>query len=135
MAIETGLGWTTWSVDDSGGTARALVGLLTNASLSTSRALRDITTLDKSAMARDGLLTDHQDTFGALFDDGANSSFDVLKTAGSSTAARTITRAHSGQTLATESLLSGVTLARAQGGDLSFQVTAVLADGTVPTWA
>ena len=135
MTIESGIGWTSFAVDDSGGTARELDGHITQANMSTTRGIQDITPLSASARSTLQLLADHQDTFTALFDDASNVSFDVLKTVGSATGARTITRTHSGQTLATESNLSAVNWGRTQAGELTAAVTAVLADGTVPTWA
>lgn len=135
MAIESGIAWTSWAVDDSGGTARELDTHITQVNMSTTRGVQDITTLDKSARATLLLLSDQQDNWTALFDDAATTSFDVIKTIGSATAVRTITRTHSGQTLATESNLSTVSWGRTQSGELTMAVTSVLADGTVPTWA
>jgi hypothetical protein len=132
MAIETGVGWTSFAVDDSGGTARELDTHITQANMATTQGIQDITTLSQSARATETLIKDHQDTFTALFDDAANQSFDVLKDLDN---ARTITRTHSGQTLATESNLSSVNWGRTQSGELTAQVSAVLADGTVPTWS
>ena len=43
MAKETGLGWTTLSVDDSGGTARAIINDVTNFNFSTPRGVQDVT--------------------------------------------------------------------------------------------
>ena len=134
MTIESGVAWSSFAVDDSGGTARELDGHITQANMSTTRGIQDITTVNLSARATLGLIADHQDTFNVLFDDAANVSFDVLKTVGSVSAVRTITRTHSGQTLATESNLSACNWTRSQSGELSAQVTAVLADGAVPTW-
>lgn len=135
MAIESGINWTSFAVDDSAGTARELDGHITQANMSTTRGIQDISALANSARATLQLLADHQDTFTALFDDAGNLSFDVLSTAGSATGARTITRVHSGNTLATESNLSSVNLQRSQTGELTYAVTAVNADGAVPTWA
>jgi len=103
--------------------------------MSTTKGVQDITTISQSARATLELIADHQDTFTCLFDDAVNTSFDVLKTVGTVTGARTITRTHSGQTLATESLLTSVAWGRTQSAELTAQCTAVLADGTVPTWA
>lgn len=135
MAIESGIGWTSFAVDDAGGTAREMDGLITQANMSTTRGVQDITTLSQSARATLTLLADHQDNFTVLFDDAANASFDVLKTVGTATGARTITRVHSGQTLATESNLTSVNWGRTQAGELTAQATAVLASGLVPTWS
>jgi hypothetical protein len=135
MAIESGIGWTTYAVDDAGGVARNLADRLTQASFNTTVGIQDITTLDLSARATLPLIADLQDSFSVLFDDAANSSFDVLKTVGSTSGPRTITRTHSGQTLPSESNLSSVNTSRTQSGEFTFAVSAVLQDGTVPTWA
>jgi hypothetical protein len=134
MAIESGIGWTAYAVDDSGGSAREMNARITTANFNVSRGIQDITTLADSARATLQLLADCQDNMTVLFDDATDNSFDVFKTAGSATGGRTITRTHSGQTLATESNLSGVNFQRSQGGELLLQVTAVLQDGAVPTW-
>jgi hypothetical protein len=134
MAIESGLAWTTYAIDDAGGTPRNLAAKLTQASFSTPVAQQDITVLTMSAMARMALLADLQDQLTILFDDASNESFDTLKTIGGTSGPRTITRAHSGQILASESNLSAANWSRTQAGELTASVTAVLADGTVPTW-
>lgn len=86
-------------------------------------------------MSRLVLLADHQDTWSVLFDDASNQSFDVVKTVATSIAARTITRVHSGQTLATESNLASVGWNRAQSGELLASCSTVLGDGSLPTWS
>lgn len=135
MAIESGAGWTSYAVDDSSGTPRELDAHITQANMATTKGIQDITTISQSARATLQLLADQQDTFTALFDDAANTSFDVLKTVGSTSVARTFTRTHSGQTLASEMNISNVTWGRTQSAELTAQVTAVLQDGTLPTWA
>ena len=135
MSIESRLGWSNWTVDDAAGTARELVSLLTQASISTSVAQQDTTTFNLSAMARLPLLADLQDQTTFLFDDDANLSFDVLSTVGPTSGPRTHTRVHSGQTLASESNLSSVNWSGTQAGELTASATSVLANGAVPTWA
>ena len=136
MSIETGIGWESFAIDDSGGTAREMDAHMTTFSMTTSRGIQDQTTISKSARATGLLLADHQDQATLLFDDASNESFDVLKTAGSATpASRTVTRTHSGQTLATESHISNVAWTRPQTGEWTAATTLVLADGTVPTWS
>ena len=136
MAIESGLAWESFAIEDAvGGTQREMDERITQHSFSTSVAQQDITTINLSAMARLPLLADLQDQFTILFDDAANNSFDVLKTVGSASGPRTITRTHSGQTLESEANISTVNWSRTQSGELTASVTAVLADGTVPTWS
>lgn len=135
MTIETGLAWSSFAVDDAGGTARELDGHITTCSFNTTVGIQDTTPISASARHTNPLLADLQDNFSLLFDDEADQSFDVVKTVGSNSGPRTITRAHSGQTLASESNLSSVSWARQQSGELLAAVSAVLANGVVPTWS
>lgn len=135
MAKESGIGWTTASVDDSGGTARALKNDFTSVNISTPRATQDVTGLDKSAHEVLLLLADFSVTFNGVFNDASNMSHDVFKTVPSTAVARTTTLTVSGQTLANEVLFTDYPLSRGAGGELTFAVPGVLADGAVPTWA
>lgn len=135
MAKETGLGWTTLSVDDSAGSVQAIKNDVTNFSFSTPRAVQDVTGVDKSAFERLLLLADFSITLNGVFNDAANASHAVLKTVPSSSVARTTTLTVSGQTLATECLYTDYALTRAQDGSLVWTSPGVLADGTVPTWS
>lgn len=135
MAKESGLGWSTLSVDDSSGTPRAIKNDITNLDFATPRAVQDVTGIDKSAMERLLLLADFSGTLNGVFNDAANASHDVLKTVPSTSVARTLTATVSGQTLAGEVLLTDYPLSRGNDGALTWAVPFVLADGTVPTWA
>lgn len=135
MAKETGLGITTLSVDDSGGTVRAIVNDITNFSFATPRGVQDVTGVDKSAMERLLLLADHSIDLNGVFNDAANASHDVFKTVPSTSVARTVTLVVSGQTLASEMLFTDYALTRAQSGELTWAAPGVLANGAVPTWA
>lgn len=135
MAKESGLLWTTASVDDSSGTARAIKNDFTNIQFSTPRGVQDVTGLDKGAYERLLLLADFSFTGNGVFNDSANMSHDVFKTVPSTSVARTVTLAVSGQTLANETLFTDYALTRAASGELTFSAPGVLADGTVPTWA
>ena len=135
MAKETGLGWTTASVDDSGGSARAIVNDFTNISFSTPRGVQDVTGIDKSAMERLLLLADASVDLNGVFNDATDMSHDVFKTVPSTSVARTVTLTVSSQTLAGEYLFTDYALTRAGDGSLTFSAPGVLADGTVPTWS
>lgn len=135
MAKESGLGWTTLSVDDSGGTVRAIVNDITNVQFGTPRGVQDATGIDKSAFERILLLADFSVTLNGVFNDASNLSHDVFKTVPSTSVARTVTMTHSGQTLANETLFTDYALTRAQSGELTWTAPGVLANGTVPTWA
>lgn len=132
---ESGLGWTTLSVDDSGGTARDIRNPSTNIDFATPRAVQDVTGLDKSAMERLLLLADFSITVGGVFDDGTNLSHSVFKTVPSTSVARTVSLGVSGQTLANECLFTDYALTRGPDGAFTFTSPGVLADGTVPTWS
>jgi hypothetical protein len=136
MAKETGLAWTTLSVDDSGGTARDIRNDITNFEFATPRAVQETTGIDKSAFERLLLLADFSITLNGVFNPTATtSSHAVLKTVGSTSVNRTITIVVSGQTLANECIITDYALTRGDDGSLTWQAPAVLADGTVPTWS
>lgn len=135
MAKESGLGWTTCTVDDASGTGQDIRNDCTNLQFSTPRAVQEVTGLDKSAIERLLLLADFSVTLNGVFNDAANKSHAVLKTIPSTSVPRTVSLAVSGQTLANECLLTDYPLTRADSGELTWAVPGVLADGTVPTWS
>lgn len=135
IAKESGLGWTTCSVDDSSGTPQAIKNDVTSLSFATPRAVQDVTGVDKSAHERILLLADFSITLEIVFNDATNQSHDVFKTVPSTSVARTTTLTVSGNTLANEVLYTDYPLKRAASGELTASVPGVLSDGTVPTWA
>jgi hypothetical protein len=135
VAKESGLGWTTLSIDDSGGTARAIKNDITNFSFATPRGVQDVTGVDKSAFERLLLLADFTITLNGVFNDATSQAHDVFKTVPSTSVARTTTLTVSGQTLAGELLYTDYALTRAQSGELTFTAPGVLSDGSTPTWA
>ena len=134
MAKESGIGMTV-TVDDSGGSGRAITNDVTNISFNTPRGSQDVTGLDKGAMERLLLLGDGQVTINGVFNDATNASFDVLKTAGTFDSARTVAIAVSGQTLSMEMVLTDVSYSRGNDGSLTWTAQFQLADGTDPTWS
>jgi hypothetical protein len=135
MAKTSGLGWTTFSVDDSGGTARAIINDITDFDFSTPRADWDVTGVDKSAHERILLLADFSISPKGVFNPATNASHDVFKTVPSTSVARTVTLTVASKTLANEVLFTDYSLKRGNGGELTFEAPGALADGTVPTWA
>jgi hypothetical protein len=136
MAKETGLGWTTCSVDNSAGSAQAIKNDVTNLQFSTPRAVQDVTGIDKSAMERLLLLADFSITLNGVFNDTATTSAHaVFSTVPSTSVNRTVTLTVSGDTLANETLFTDYALTRSNSGELTWSAPGVLADGTVPTWA
>ncbi|MGW6747644.1 hypothetical protein [Streptomyces sp. NPDC055006] len=134
MAKESGLGWSTCSVDDAAGTPRAIKNDVTNLQFATPRAVQDVTGIDKSAMERILLLADFSVTLNGVFNDAVGQAHDVFKTIPSTSVLRTVSLAVSGQTLTNECLLTDYPLSRSDSGELTWAVPGVLADGTVPTW-
>lgn len=138
MAKETGLAWSALSIDDSGGTLRDIRNDITNFNFATTRAVQDVTGIDKSAIERLPLLIDFSIQMTGVFNDAANASHDVFKTVPSSTVAREFSLIISGQTLGTTPqaaiLLTDYVFTRPQTGEATWQVPGVLANGVVPTW-
>jgi len=138
MAKESGLGWTSLSIDDSGGTLQDIRNDITNLQFSTPRAAQDVTGIDKSAMERLLLLADCSVTLNGVFNDEADMSHAVFKTVPSTSVAREITLNVSGQILGTTPtvtlLPTDYALTRGDDGALTWSVPLVLANGAVPTW-
>lgn len=131
----TGLGWTTCSVDDSGGNVRAIINDVTDLTISTPRAVQDVTGLDKSAIERRLLLADVAVTLNGVVNvDDTTSSYAVFKTVPSTSVARTTTLTIAAKTLAPELLYTDFGLTRSATGEFTFTAPGALADGTVPTW-
>ncbi|MEU0514316.1 MULTISPECIES: hypothetical protein [Amycolatopsis] len=135
MAKESGLGWSTLSVDDAAGTPRDIRNDITNLEFATPRATQDVTGIDKSANERLLLLADFSATLNGVFNDAANASHSVFKTITSTSVPRTMSIGVSGQTLTNEVLLTDYPLTRSDSGELTWAVPAALADGTVPVWS
>ena len=135
MSKETGLGWTTASVDASDTVVKPIINDLTNISLTTPRGVQDVTGIDKSAMERLLLLADASVDLNGVFNPAADQSHAVFKTVPSTAVARTVTLTVSSQTLAGEYLFTDYALTRAGDGSLTFSAPGVLATGVVPTWS
>jgi hypothetical protein len=124
------------SVDDSGGTVRAIKNDVTNWQLATPRGVQDITGVDKSAIERLLLLADASVTLNGVFNtNGTTGAHDVFKTVPSTSVNRTVTMTVNGVTMAFEALFTDYNLTRAQSGELTWTAPGVLADGHTPTWA
>jgi hypothetical protein len=132
MSKQSGLGWTTASIDNSAGTLKALVNAFTSIEVATPIAVQEVTGLNKSAIERIHLMADASATFSGPFDPAADGPHDVFTPMLN---ARTVSLAHASQSLSMEMLLTDYPLTRGDDGSLQFAVPAVLADGTVPTWA
>jgi len=134
LAKQSGLAWTTLSVDDSAGTPRDIRNDITNLEFATPRATQDVTGIDKSAFERLVLLADFTITLNGVFNVASNLSHDVFKTVPSTSVLRTTSIGIGGKTLANECLYTDYPLTRSDSGELTWAVPGQLADGTVPTW-
>ena len=135
MAKESGLGWTTLSVDDGSAALQDIKNDVTNFEFSTPRAVQDVTGVDKSAVERLLLLADFSITLNGVFCDDANRSHVVFKTVATTSIQRTISLAVSGQSLSNECVVTDYALKRDAGGALTWEVPASLANGTAPAWS
>ena len=135
MAKSTGLGWTTFSVDDSSSVQRAIINDITNLTFATPRGVQDVTGIDKSAFERLLLLADFTITLNGVFNPASNQSHDVFKTIPSTSVARLVTNVQNGKTLSPTVILTDYALTRAQTGELTFSVPGSLSNGVVPTWS
>jgi hypothetical protein len=135
MAKVSGLGWTTLSLDDGGGTPTDIKNDVTDLDIATPRAVQDVTGVDKSAFERILLLADASVTLNGVFDPAASKAHAVLSTASSSNQVRTFSSVIQAKTLAMEMLLTDYPLKRAASGEFTWACPLVLADGTVPLWS
>jgi hypothetical protein len=135
MAKESGLGWTTLSVDDAAAAAQDIKNDITNFEFATPRGVQEVTGIDKSAFERLLLLADFSIQLNGVFNDAVGKSHSVFKTVPSTSVQRTVSIGVSGQTLANECLFSDYSLNRAADGSLNWTAPGSLADGTVPTWS
>lgn len=137
MAKQTGLAWTTLSVDDNSGAVEVIKNDVTNFQFATPRAVQDVTGVDKTAIERLLLLADFSITLNGVANFAASpSAHDVFRTVPLAAAiARTVTLGIGGKTLANETLFTDYSLTRGADGALTYTAPGVLADGTVPTWA
>ncbi len=132
---ESGMGWTTCSVDDGGGSLVVIVNDVTNLTLATTRGEQDITGLDKTAHERLLLLADASITLNGVFDDDAAGSHLVFKTVVSTDQLRTTSLAISGQTFVPELFYNDYTLTRGADGSFTFSATGATGDGAATAWS
>lgn len=133
MSKQTGLGWTTLSVDNAAAALQDIKNDVTNLDFSTPYNTQEVTGVDKYAVERLSLLADFSGTLNAVFNPSANRAHAVLGE-GDMRVNRTLTLTIGGKTLSNEVLLTSYDVTRAAGGELTSQSPFVLADGTVPTW-
>lgn len=135
MAKQTGVGITTFSIDDSGGTPRDIRNDIGAFGISTPRAVQDVTALDNAGMDRLLLLADVALDLDVFFNPSANRSHDVFKTVISTDVARTTSIGFGGVTFAPEIKYTDYNISRDNGGAITEKCPGVLSGGAVPAWA
>jgi hypothetical protein len=134
MAKESGIGISV-AIDDSAGAAKTISNDITDLDFATPRGVMDSTGLDSSANERILLLADFSVTVNGIFNDATDRIHDVFKTVSSTSVTRTVTIAHSGQTLPNEAIFTDYQLSRSNTGELTVTAPGALNSTTVPTWA
>lgn len=139
MPKQSGLGWTTLSVDDNGGTLRDIKNDVRSLDFATPRGVIETTGIDKYAYERILGLVDFTGTLNGTFNPDTNKSHDVFKTiTGSGAVARQINITVGAQILgvtpALEVLLTDYPLSRSDSGELTWAVPFALASGDIPAW-
>src|SRR6266545_7189056 len=114
MPKQTGLAWTTLSVDDSAGAVKDIRNDITSFDFATPRDVQEVTGIDKSAVERLLLLADFSINLTGVFNPDASLSHDVFKTVPSTSVARTTTLTIGGKTLAAEVLYTDYSLTRSE---------------------
>lgn len=135
----SGLGWTTFSVDDNGATLRDIKNDIRSVDFATPRGVIETTGLDKFAYERILGLVDFTGTMNGVFNVDTNKSHDVFKTVPSSSAVArhiniTVAGVSLGVTPALTVLLTDYPISRSDSGELTWAVPFALASGDVPAW-
>lgn len=138
MAKISGLG-ATITVADAGGSSRTISNDCTDFTISTPRAMQDITGVDKSAHERLPLLADYSFSLKGVFNTASNMSHAVFATVPSNPTIRatSVYPTSNGSTpvLTANLFYSDYQVTRAAAGELTWDVKGDLGDGAVPTWA
>lgn len=134
MAKTTGVGITTFSIDDAGGTPRAIRNDIGAFGISMPRAVQDVTGLDNAGMDRLLLLADVALDLDVFFNPAANQAHDVFKTVISTDVARTVSIGFGGVTFAPEIKFTDYNITRDNGGAITIKCPGVLTGGAVPAW-
>ena len=134
MAKESGIGWTTFSVDDDGGNVRVIKNDITDVAVAIPADEQIATGLDSSAEERVRLLQDAQVSINGIYNPTLLTGAHAVLSTVNHGVNRTYTMTVSAQTLAMEMLLESYALNRALDGSLVFASEANLGNGTVPAW-
>lgn len=135
MPKQSGLGWTTLTVQNAALAAQDLRNDCNSLQFSTPLAVQDITGLDKYAFERLALLADMSITLnGAALNPDANKSHAVLANVTNRRIPRATILTIGAQTLTATILYTDYSLNRGADGSLPFTAPGVLSNGTEPAW-
>jgi|HubBroStandDraft_5_1064220.scaffolds.fasta_scaffold00014_51 hypothetical protein len=137
MAKTGGLGEVI-TVQDASASAQTITNDITNWTLSTPRAVQDVTGVDKSANERILLLADISMTYNGVFNYASDMSHEVFATVPSTSVPRVNTLQPTNQTepnLTFTCIFTDYQLTRAATGELTWQVPGSGSNGAVPTWS
>jgi hypothetical protein len=136
MAKQGGLGEVI-TVQDASAAAQTITNDITNWTLSTPRAVQDVTGVDKSANERILLLADISMTYNGVFNSATNLSNAVFQTVPSTSVPRVNTlqpTSVSEPNMTFTCIFTDYQLTRAATGELTWQVPGSGSNGTAPTW-
>jgi hypothetical protein len=126
------------TVQDSSLSAQTITNDITNWTLSTPRAVQDVTGVDKSANERILLLADISVTYNGVFNYASDMSHEVFATVPSTSVARANTLQPTSSdepVLDFTCIFTDYQLTRAATGELTWQVPGSGSSGTVPSWS
>ncbi len=133
MAKQSGLGWTTFNVDTSGGTPTDIRNDTTKLDFASPRETQDITGLNSLGMERLLLLSDFTvDPEGVFNPTGSHLVWQDIST---NSATRTVSITIGGKSLTGECIATSYALSRSSKGEFTWKVPLVLANGTPAAWS
>ena len=135
MAKESGIGMTV-GVDNSSDALKQIEDDITSLDFAIPRGISDITGVKSASMEKLLTLSDFSITLNGVFNDAADKSHAIFKDVSSTSVTRTVSIAHSGQTLAVETVFTDYQLNRALGGDLTWTAPGQMnANDSVAAWS
>ena len=136
MAKMTGIPMTV-TVDDGAGTARIITNDVKSVTLDMSRAMADITGVDKLGPERTGLLSDATCTLTGAWNPAANPTFfSAFKDIATTNIDRTLVLVYPGPaTFTAEMRAASMNVGRAESGEMTQTVSLVLSGGAQGVWS
>lgn len=135
MPKQSGLGWTTLTIQDVAASAKDLRNDVNSLQYATPIAVQDVTGIDKYGIERLALLSDMTITLnGAAINPDVNKSHAVLANVTDRRTPRQTVIVVAGKTLTSTMLYTDYQLNRGGDGALPWTAPGVLSDGTDPAW-